>query len=656
MKYLLGTAGLTAVLLQSWLYFGPLLLNYPLFQSPPSLFADSDDSDDSDMCVFNASTSATSAAPTPSSVCSTSSTTAGLSVDHTADRADEIRYMAANLVNEERVWPIDGQDLPSYMGPVARPGSVAEQLQRQDLLELSALKPDTPELMAALAARWLPRLTSADAYTEFYELFRPVVDAPLTAVDHGDAAFGASRLSERGFNLRAIRADDPDPVDATLTAANVAALCGANASVQTLRERKALFVVDLSTIGQWGDASVRKVNSTQPTVDEQRTVDEQLPTKYLPSVLGYFCFTSDAASVASATPSATTSPASGQLVPLAITLLDSGVTYTPLDPPNEWQLAKTALNAAEATFQQMQHFAESHTLSIPIRVELYRSLATRHPVRALLLRHFAWDFGLEQQAGVVLFNASTPLDRTFGLGAAGCVRFLHDARRRISLDDDVFSDVTARGVAHLPGKYAAYGKLHHAAIASFLASFLDVYYPADEGVLSDVELQNWAAACAEIPHLHAFPSRFEDKAGLAKLLTRLLFQSAVKHHAMNGEVTWNTVAMPYSAPALWKPLPDRKQRDGHPEVDVFSYLQPRELFPVLVFLTALFNRPRPAETTLQSAYHVPPFSQEPRLAKAIRTYDDELRAIDAFIVANEQHEPQPYHVLRPGNLPHNTWI
>ncbi|RLN71984.1 hypothetical protein BBJ28_00000976 [Nothophytophthora sp. Chile5] len=648
MKYLLGTAGLTAALLQSWLYFGPLLLNHSLFQSPPSLFADSDDSD---VCVFNASTSAPSAAPTPSSACNTSSTTAVLSVDHTADRADEIRYMAANLANEERVWPIAGQDLPSYMGPVARPGSVAEKLQRQDLLELSALKPDTPELMAALAVRWLPQLTSADAYTEFYQLFRPVVDAPLASVDHGDAAFGASRLSERGFNLRAIRADDPDPVDATLTAANVAALCGANASVQTLRDRNALFVVDLSTIGRWGDASVRKVSSAQPTVEEQ------LPTKYLPSVLGYFCF-NPAAAPAAATSSAPSAAASGsgQLVPLAITLLDSGVTYTPFDPPNEWQLAKTALNAAEATFQQMQHFAESHTLSIPIRVELYRTLAARHPVRALLLRHFAWDFGLEQQAGVVLFNASTPLDRTFGIGAAGCVRFLHDARRRISLSDDVFSDVKARGIAHLPVKYAAYGKLHHSAIASFLASFLDVYYPDDEAVLHDVELQNWAAACAEIPHLHDFPSRFEGKANVAKLLTRLLFQSAVKHHAMNGEVTWNTVAMPYSAPALWKPLPDRKQRDGHPEVDVFSYLQPRELFPVLVFLTALFNRPRPAETTLQSAYHVPPFSEDPRLAKAIRTYDDELQSIDAFIVANEQHEPQPYHALRPGSLPHNTWI
>ncbi|GMF22460.1 unnamed protein product [Phytophthora lilii] len=608
MKYFLGAVGVSVALAQSWLYWGPLFTDTwtPLPLATDELF---------DVCTINSS----------ASTCN--ETSLSLSIVHTADRAAEIEYMASNLHNEQRAWPIDGQDLAVYMGPVARPGSIAEKLQLQDLRELSALKPDTPELMAALATRWLPQLNSTAAYTRFYELFHPVVDAPTDSVDYGDVGFGASRLSLRGFNLRVMRDTDDAPEDETLTPSNVASVCGPGTSVPSLRADKKLFVVDLATIGQWGDPSVPKVESGT----------EHQPRKYLPSVVGYFCFHE-------------------RLLPLAIRLVDSGVTYTPFDSPEEWQLAKTALNAAEATFQQMQHFSESHTLSIPIRVELYRAFAERHPVRALLLRHFALDFGLEQQAGVVLFNTSTPLDRTFGIGAAGCVRLLEHQRRHISLRDDIYSDVKQRGIQHLPHKYAVYGKLHADAISRFVESFLDVYYVDDEAVRVDVELQQWAAACAEIPHLHGFPATFEDKHELQQLLSRLVFQSAVKHHAMNGEVTWTTVAMPFSAAALWKPLPDRKVRDGHDQIDVFSYLQPRELFPAMVFLSALFNRPRPEETTLVSVYHVAPFTDDPRLQPAIRAYDAQLQAIDDFIVANELHEPQPYHILRPGSLPHNTWI
>lgn len=433
MKYVLTAVGVCAAVTQSWLYLSPLFMadDYaPLQLTTDDLPAD--------VC-FNSSTSTCNDLTDVSS-------SAFLSIAHTSERAAEIEFMAKNLQNEERAWPIDGQDIPIYMGPVARPGSIAEQLQYQDLKELSALKPDTPELMVALAGRWLPQLNSTDAYTRFYELFHLIADAPMDSVDHGDVGFGASRLSLRGFSLRAMRESDDDPEDETLTAENVERVCGDGASVQSLRADKKLFVVDLDTIGQWGDPTVSKVESMEESEVEYP------PTKYLPSVVGYFCFNE-------------------QLLPLAIKLVDSGITYTPFDSPAEWQLAKTALNAAEATFQQMQHFAESHTISIPIRVELYRAFADIHPVRALLMRHFALDFGLEQQAGIVLFNTSTPLDKTFGIGAAGCVRFLEDARSRISLLGDIYSDVKARGIQHLPHKYAVYGKMHADAISHFVSGF-----------------------------------------------------------------------------------------------------------------------------------------------------------------------------------------
>jgi hypothetical protein len=61
-----------------------------------------------------------------------------------------------------------------------------------------------------------------------------------------------------------------------------------------------------------------------------------------------------------------------QLLPLAITLVDSELTYTKADSPGEWQLAKMALHATEVNFQQMRHFVETHLVSVPVQVEMIR--------------------------------------------------------------------------------------------------------------------------------------------------------------------------------------------------------------------------------------------------------------------------------------------
>ncbi|KAI9909814.1 hypothetical protein PsorP6_010647 [Peronosclerospora sorghi] len=570
------------------------------------------------VCVSNLSSLTDASSPTH------------LSIVHTPDRAKEIHLMATNLHNEERSWRIGNDTFPMYMGPVAREGSIAEKLVTQDLIQLLAFRPDTPEQVASVATTWLPRLNSMDSYSRFYEALSPILPPPLESTETSDTVFGASRLSIRGFNLRAITAQDADPSDASLTRDKIATICGPATSLASLRAHKRLFLVDLATLGDFSDDASVHVEGAAAS----------LPVKYVPSVLGYFCFHA----------------AHQTLHPLAIHLVASNLTYTRFDTRAEWQLAKLALNAAEATYQQMHHFSESHTLLIPLRVEVYRTMAASHPVRALVLRHVALDFGLEHEARRVLFNASTPLDQTFGLGARGCLRYLEHSRTRVSILDDVDHDVQMRGIDALPHKYVTYALLHAHAIASFVRAYLAVYYPDADAIQRDVELQAWAAACARIPHLHDFPPAFPDPATLASVLTRLIFQTVVKHHAMNGDVTWTTVAMPFGAPALWKPLPNAKERDGHAPINVFEYVQPRTAFPSLVFLTALFYRPRPSGATLASAYHVAPFSDDPRLEGPIRAYDAALETIEDVIRTNEADEALPYHVLRPSRLALTSWI
>lgn len=573
-----------------------------------------------------------------------------LSVRHTPSRAAEIRLMRRLIANEPRVWRVggvgasNGLDMPFYDGPVARPGSLAARIRQHELAQVQATMPETARLLGALASTVAPSLTSADAFERFYESFSLLMDAPGASLNLSDEFVGAQRLSVRGFSLRRVDGglgDDVHRGPETLSDAQVAVVCGENATLPVLLASGSLFVVDLSEMRQY-----------QPTDSR----------KFTPSVVAHFCLNR---------------ARGGRLLPLTITLLDSGLTYSRFDAPSDWALAKVALNAAETTQQQLAHFVETHALTIPLRVELYRSLAARHPVRALLSRHFALDFALEGQAGVLLFNASTPLDRTFGLGAVGCVQLINRelasmraANRALRWGGDgpdvgpVEHDRRARGLLELPHKYAEYAQLHFLALANFSRAFVDAFYADDGAVGRDVELQSWIQASSRIRHLRgAFPTRVRSKTRLTELLARLVFIATVRHHAMNGEATWETLAMPYSAPALWKPLPSAKSAGGDEgnNTDLLSYLQPADRFADLVFLSAVFNRPRATEHSLYGAYAggeggSDVLGAETRLRTAVDEYERELRAIDARIVDQESGESWPYHILRPARLPHNNWI
>jgi hypothetical protein len=546
--------------------------------------------------------------------------------------------MRQMIANEPRVWRVgsskDGEDLPFYDGPVSRHGSLATRIRDAELMQVHSTMPDTARLLRTLAAHSAPSITSVGDFAGFYESFALLMTPPRASLNLSDEFVGAQRLSVRGFSLK--RVDNalllhrgPE----TLSNDQVAQVCGVNATLTALLKARALFEIDLSEL--------RRFRAT----DSRR--------QFTPAVVAHFCWNRER----------------DALLPLTIELLDSGLTYSRFDSPLDWAMAKAALNAAETTQQQLAHFVETHALSIPLRVELYRWLAAAHPVRVLLTRHFALDLALESQAGVLLFNTSTPLDRTFGLAAADCVRFInaqlqdgHAARRALYWERDgdapdlgpVEQDLRARGLHGLPHRYAEYAQLHFDAIAAFTRAFVDAFYADDAAVGRDVELQAWVRASASVPHLRAaFPSRIASKRRLGELLARLVFLAAVRHHAMNGEATWETLAMPYSAPAFWQPLPTVKQPGGDEE-ELLHYLQPADRFADLVFLSAIFNRPREEQHSLYGAYGS--LGVDKRLMAAVHEYESTLRGIDAQIEAREDGESWPYRLLRPARLPHNNWI
>lgn len=572
-----------------------------------------------------------------------------------AERALRLEQIASQIKNEPRGLVVDNETFPLYYGPDQTPGSLAFEIQMKELGKLQNFGLPTSKKVSAFAAQWAKSLktpedvvtiyqdvlgesevaaaasasaskfSSMQDFVSFYDLIAHDLEKPWST-DNSDVAFGAQRLVFKGFTMRLVGQDE-QALALSLSDEQVSAHCGSNLTATTIRERKAQFVTDLSNIYQYNDP-------------------EQVSRKFVPNVLGFFCFNND----------------SQQLLPVEIRFPDTGLSYSPFDTADEWTLAKMALEAAEIDFQNMQHMAETHAMTIPMRVEAYRHLHEDHPIFQLFTQHVFADFALEMLSERLLLNVSTEVDKTFGFGATGALRFLYD---RITKDDvyvnvanDLHADIARRGLDNIPThKYVQYGKLYYGAFDTFVGRVLDTYYETDVDLASDSEVQGWAAGCAAVPHLRNFPASFPTKDSLRKLLTHVIFQSTFKHHAMNGVVSWHGVSMPYAVPAVWHPLPTAKLAPGE-KLNLLQYTIPKELVADQVRSPAAFYRAIPLSETLLDAYRESAFADEPKLFPAIREYETTLRAIDRQLAETEAAAPQPwpYFLYRPSKLAYYTWI
>ncbi|RLN02309.1 hypothetical protein BBJ28_00021320, partial [Nothophytophthora sp. Chile5] len=393
----------------------------------------------------------------------------------------------------------------------------------------------------------------------------------------------------------------------------------AEQSLTSALANKKLFVADFSDYGELIDEHLRG-------------------RKYVPNVIGFFCNNVER----------------GLLLPLAITLVDTALTYTKSDSPGEWQLAKMALHATEVNFQQMRHFVESHLISVPVQVEMIRSLANDHPVYALLDYHFFADFGMEYFARRELLSPGTPYDRVTGFGATGSLRAVMKEFDTTSVQLDLRADLAARGMENLPDyRLNRYGTRYYAIIEAFVKKYVRSYYPDEAAVQGDAELQTWAARSSQVEYVHGFPSRFTGFADLVQVLTYFIFQNAVKHHFMNGRASWHCVAAPFNAPALYnKLLPTEKGVDVNP----LDYAMSNETMPVMAYLYSWFARQVPVNASALNYYQVEPFASEDVLVQPILEFQRYMQDMEHFVEFAEGQETYASDIFKPSMLPFYSFI
>lgn len=458
-----------------------------------------------------------------------------------------------------------------------------------------------------------------DDLANMYKLFVPAdLPYPLGLKDWQlDSSFAADRLTMQGFRLKAVsRTDDlPFLIDET-----VITMTGYDAP--TLRTKGRLFKIDFSDAGHYSSAS---------------------GGNYVPSCLAYF-YISDAQ----------------VFLPLAIHLYESALTYTPLDAADHWTFAKIAFSAAESNWQQMHHFRVSHLIIEPIRVETMRYLSKEHPIHALLQHHFKNTFAFSYIGFQQLWQQDTSFDVVFGWGADGASKYLQDYRTLRWSDIDISASFKANGVNKIPGyKFRDDFLALRNLVRSFVLTFLKAYYKCDNDLKNDGEVQGWMSAIRSETGAGVVdfaPSDDDDAPGsidlddVVNVVSTLIVDVGVFHHAMNSYAVWNTDALPAKPRGLWAPLPTNKTGP----IDLRGFLPS---FPVIVksiLLSAAFNRYLNPNESLLNSYDFVDLGSQSKYA--IKNFQKKARDLSRAIQARENCSTRPYTMLDPVNLPYFGWV
>ncbi|CAN6275812.1 unnamed protein product [Urochloa humidicola] len=256
--------------------------------------------------------------------------------------------------------------------------------------------------------------------------------------------------------------------------------------------------------------------------------------------------------------------AAGTLKPIAIELCLPPMTdgcsrakrvFTPpADATSNWlwQLAKAHVCSNDAGVHQLiNHWLRTHACMEPFIISAHRQLSAMHPIFKLLKPHMRYTLKINALARQILINGDGVIESGFTPGRY-CMEMSAFAYREIwRLDQEGLpADLIRRGMAvEDPSKphglrlliedypYATDGLLLWSAIERWCGAYVAAYYPSDDTVRGDAELQSWYAEAVGTGHADKRDApwwpRLSTPGDLASLLTTLLWLTSAQHAALN---------------------------------------------------------------------------------------------------------------------------
>nr|XP_003818095.3 polyunsaturated fatty acid lipoxygenase ALOX15B isoform X4 [Pan paniscus] len=348
------------------------------------------------------------------------------------------------------------------------------------------------------------------------------------------------------------------------------------------------------------------------------------------------------------------SPGCGPLLPLAIQLSQTpgpnSPIFLPTDDKWDWLLAKTWVRNAEFSFHEaLTHLLHSHLLPEVFTLATLRQLPHCHPLFKLLIPHTRYTLHINTLARELLIVPGQVVDRSTGIGIEGFSELIQRNMKQLNYSLLCLpEDIRTRGVEDIPGYYYRDdGMQIWGAVERFVSEIIGIYYPSDESVQDDRELQAWVREIFSKGFLNqessGIPSSLETREALVQYVTMVIFTCSAKHAAVSAGQFDSCAWMPNLPPSMQLPPPTSK---GLATCEGFIATLPPVNATCDIILALWLLSKEPGDRRPLGTYPDEHFTEEaPR--RSIATFQSRLAQISRGIQERNWGLVLPYTYLDP---------
>ncbi|KAM3861093.1 hydroperoxide isomerase ALOXE3-like [Diretmus argenteus] len=232
-----------------------------------------------------------------------------------------------------------------------------------------------------------------------------------------------------------------------------------------------------------------------------------------------------------------------KVMPIAIQLYqkpsETNPIFLPSDPKPDWLLAKMFLrNVDLVQHLAVFHHMESHMLGEGFAMATLRQLPSAHPLYKLLTPHCRNNIYTNTGGRTDLMAPEGPFN-TNAIGSKGMFKVMARALSETTYKTLCLPEnIVIRGLEKVPDFYYRDDGLKlWDIINSFVKAMIENYYPSDEDVRKDTELQAWINEIFTHTFLgneeSGIPSRFDTVEEAIKFITMVIFRVTGQHATTN---------------------------------------------------------------------------------------------------------------------------
>ncbi|KAI7749445.1 hypothetical protein M8C21_029126, partial [Ambrosia artemisiifolia] len=281
----------------------------------------------------------------------------------------------------------------------------------------------------------------------------------------------------------------------------------------------------------------------------------------------------------------------GTLKPIAIELSlppnDANIpSKQVLTPPVDattnwlWGLGKAHVCSNDnGVHQLVHHWLRVHACMEPFIIATHRHLSTMHPIFKLLSHHMEHALAINAMARENLISANGIIECGFSPGKYSTEMISAAYRDWWRFDlEGLPADLIRRGMA-VPDEtkphglrlliedypYANDGLLIWSAIQELVHTYINHYYPDENAIISDIELQSWYSEAINVGHADLREAdwwpKLSNPDNLTEILTILIWTASAQHAALNFGQYHYGAYVPNRPPLMQKLIPQQHDHE-----------------------------------------------------------------------------------------------